>query len=355
MTTDGMKAIGAHFEGLLDGGLAGLPKDVKNGPPLTSEGPFGMGNPGQVERTGPDATKAIVPGGSTVVEMTRPKPGIYDEITDLTYHRLWTGACSSSFLKRMAESSPRHAQIERRMHRDTPSMRIGSALHCLLLRPHRFNELFAVTPLEINRRTKEGKAAYEQFLADAGDRQVLAPKELASAKLAAETAQRNKGVMQLLERCPRRELSVVAEYEGVLCKIRLDLAAMTLPVGGDLKSTGENATVSDFERAMANYDYDLQACLYMDVASVAGLELEHFAFAVVETAQIDDDGRPDRHTEAAVFRIDEESIAATRPWLRKLLAFYRQCEEAGVWPAYGEGITDVGQTEWRRKQLERVA
>jgi len=45
----------------------------------------------------------------------------------------------------------------------TASMQIGSLVHCLLLNPEDFDDLFIIMP-KINKRTKEGKAEHQSLL-----------------------------------------------------------------------------------------------------------------------------------------------------------------------------------------------
>ena len=45
----------------------------------------------------------------------------------------------------------------------TPAMVFGTVVHKMLLEPHTFDNEFAVAPL-VDRRTKDGKAAYQDFL-----------------------------------------------------------------------------------------------------------------------------------------------------------------------------------------------
>ena len=71
-----------------------------------------------------------------------------------------TSAISASGLK-LFMRSPAHyyaAYLDpNRVERQpTPAMRLGTATHCAILEPTRFNAEYAVIPESIDRRTKEG-------------------------------------------------------------------------------------------------------------------------------------------------------------------------------------------------------
>lgn len=55
---------------------------------------------------------------------------------------------------------------------DTDSILLGKVLHCLVLEPQTFNDKYISAP-ECDRRTKEGKAIYAQFLEQAKDKTVV--------------------------------------------------------------------------------------------------------------------------------------------------------------------------------------
>jgi hypothetical protein len=77
-------------------------------------------------------------------------------------------ALNQSLLKGILSVSPSHAEYLRLNPEETPALTFGSALHTLVLEPNEFNKRYAVLP-ECDRRTKEGKAIYEDFcLSNAG-------------------------------------------------------------------------------------------------------------------------------------------------------------------------------------------
>jgi exodeoxyribonuclease VIII len=82
----------------------------------------------------------------------------------ITFETLQERPLSFSSIKEFAKS-PRHYldYITKPRIPPTDAMKLGSAVHCMLLRPEMFNDEFAVAP-EINRRTNAGKEEWANFV-----------------------------------------------------------------------------------------------------------------------------------------------------------------------------------------------
>lgn len=79
-------------------------------------------------------------------------------------------ALNQSYLKDVNAVSPSYAEYRRLNPEETPALIFGSALHTLVLEPNDFNKRYAMLP-DCDRRTKEGKALFEEFaIANAGKR-----------------------------------------------------------------------------------------------------------------------------------------------------------------------------------------
>jgi hypothetical protein len=78
------------------------------------------------------------------------------------------------------------------------------------------------------------------------------------------------------------ELTIVwnDERSGLLCKARVDYYKP-----GHITDLKTAADASAFERAIANYDYDIQGAFYLDGARAAGLEAREFRLCAVESEQ----------------------------------------------------------------------
>jgi exodeoxyribonuclease VIII len=58
----------------------------------------------------------------------------------------------------------------------TPAMRWGTLVHTAILEPETMADTYVTAPA-VDRRTKEGKAAYEAFLAEWGSKEVITADE----------------------------------------------------------------------------------------------------------------------------------------------------------------------------------
>ncbi len=87
---------------------------------------------------------------------------------------------SYSSIKEFAKSPAHYIQYINSKKEPSKEMNLGSLLHCMLLYSQQFTEMFAVAP-DVDRRTKDGKAAWEQFVADAGDKIVVTGEDVDTA------------------------------------------------------------------------------------------------------------------------------------------------------------------------------
>lgn len=256
------------------------------------------------------------------------------------YHAI--EALSSTVARDLLSASPMHA-LHRKQHREeTQAMRLGTALHAAVLEPER--RMIAVAP-HVDRRTKEGKARYEEFLLSSEGKITLTAEqgELLSGMLCG--IRRCKSALALLEAAPTRELSLFARdpVTNVLCKARLDAISVPEKFIVDVKSTSGLATRGEFERTMSTRGYGFQAAFYMHVAALLGFEVDAFAFVVVES---------EFPHECAVFMLQPEVIDLYMPQVTKAMRTYARCIGKAEWPGYEDKVHEIGVPVWLRRQLE---
>ena len=256
------------------------------------------------------------------------------------YHAI--EALSSTVARDLLSASPRHA-LHRKQHREeTPAMRLGTALHSAVLEPER--RMIAVAP-DVDRRTKDGKAKYEEFLlANAGKITLTADQgDLLAGMLCG--IRRCKSALAMLEAAPTRELSLFARDPSinVPLKARLDAISVTEHFILDVKSTTEEATEHEFKQAIAKRGYGFQAAFYMHVAALLGYRVDAFVFVVVES-------KPPH--ECAVFMLQPEVIDLYMPQVTKVMRTYAQCVGKAEWPGYEDKVHEIGVPVWLRRQLE---
>jgi hypothetical protein len=190
-------------------------------------------------------------------------------------------AIGSTLLKKIASKSVLHALTEERS--ETPALILGSAIHCAVLEPEKFNSQYAVSP-KFDRRTKEGKVLAEAFELAAMGKTCLTEDQLEITKGVVESIKGHKIANGMLTG-GEAEYSYYAtdSVTGLELKCKPDFYNMNALI--DLK-TCQDASVDGFARACANFGYHLQAAYYLDVFNLAnGTELKEFYFVAVETSK----------------------------------------------------------------------
>lgn len=264
-----------------------------------------------------------------------PEVGIYPNVPYAEYAS-WP-AIRASFLATLSRRSPYHAWYDdSHPSKETDSLRVGRGLHSYILEPATFDTYWAIWQKQ-DRRTKQGKAAWEAFEAERGTRDWLDSDEFEEIKaLAAEV--RKQQCIELV--CGgAAEVSIVwtDKETGVLCKRRLDYHRndgwnhyIT-----DLKSTsdaGERAFAND----IAGYGYALAAAFSIDGWKALTGEDSLYTLLAVEK---------DYHI-AKVWEPDEQTIAAGRDDYRKALVVAAECLKTGKWEAYGESPSLIRAPAW---------
>lgn len=164
------------------------------------------------------------------------------------------------------DKSPEYFQYRKNNPMEpTPSLLFGQVAHKLLLEPEDFYTDFAVAPA-VDRRTRDGKAAWEEFLLTVGERKPVdaATYEQASDMIAA--ARMVPLVNELLDGDHEVPLFWTDPDTGVECKCRLDSMRRDdngVPVIVDYKTTND-ASYKGFSRDVYQYGYHLQSAMYSE-------------------------------------------------------------------------------------------
>lgn len=219
----------------------------------------------------------------------------------------------------------------------TPAMTLGSALHCLVLEPGKFEARYVVAPEGIDRRTKDGKAAWAEFEAGAKGKAILTAEQMEQAQGMAQAIQTSGVAQKMLALCDRREDTIHWEdsLTGLPCKGVIDAwGAKGFVV--DIKTT-DDASDRAFARAVANYQYHGQAAFYMDGLRENGREPKNFFFIVVEK-------NPPHGVRT--FMCGADMLSAGRGLYMRLLERHAECVAAGEWPGYPEEVAALELPAW---------
>lgn len=148
---------------------------------------------------------------------------------------------------------------------------VGSAYHCRILEPEKFDSTFAIYD-----GVKRGKV-YDQFVIDNEGKTILSEKQLEIVNFLEKANRGNKVAQRLLAK-GEPEVSLFHVLHGLRIKVRADWAMFEPIVCEktgevtqgtfimDLKSTtGNPKSKKDIQKKISSLNYDLSAALYMDV------------------------------------------------------------------------------------------
>lgn len=228
----------------------------------------------------------------------------------------------------------------------TPTQIFGSAFHKYVLEPDTFYAEYAVMP-KIDKRTKDGKAQFEAFAADCGERSIINEEDFATIKAMRDKLMSTKLAYRLLSGAKEQSVFWTDDWSGERCKCRPD--AIT-EIGGinvlvDLK-TCANASTESFARDAIKYGYDLQAAMYKIGCDIAFNRTHDFVFIAIE-----------RESPYAVniMQADEITIGLGRNKFRKYLDMYAECNRTNNWYGYNgadSAITVLTPPRWASIEIE---
>ena len=254
---------------------------------------------------------------------------------------------SASDLKRMVKSMALWKyEKDHPDENDNEVFQFGRAYHKLMLEPDDFDNEFVVSP-KFDRRTKEGKAAYEEFVKESEGKEVITE----------ETYQKLLEMQIALYNTPFVKLLIKGEHEksffwtdeksGVPCKCRPDSFGEIKGnyVCIDLKTT-QNAETQAFMRDAIKYGYDIQAAHYCE-----GLEIHYkkpFKFIFIAQEKT-------APYLVNVLEADAYFMAAGKEVKDVLLERYKECLEKDEWPGYMDesiGINSLSVPAWMKDSLD---
>ena len=254
---------------------------------------------------------------------------------------------SSSDLKRMMKSMATwkyyHDNPE---DGDTEALQFGRAYHKLMLEPDDFDNEFIVSP-KFDRRTKDGKAAYEEFLKKAEGKEVISE----------ETYQKLLEMQKALYDTPFVKLLIKGEHEksffwtdeksGIPCKCRPDSFGQIKDqyVAVDLKTT-KDAETDHFMRDALKLGYDIQAVHYCEGLETVYKKPFKFIFIAQEkTAPY----------LVNVLEADDLFMKSGRELRNSLLGQYKESLETGIYEGYmtkDGGINSLSVPKWLADNLD---
>ena len=188
---------------------------------------------------------------------------------------------SKSDLDLIAKSPLHYIASKGAPREQTPAMLLGSVVHKLVLEPDDFASEFMVAP-DCDKRTKEGKAQWAEFLAEVTDAHTIVDADAyETAHIIAASVKAHPVAAKLLQ-SGTAEQSFFWEQEGIKCKCRPDYLRADIKTAVDLKTT-QCSSPDEFTKSAYNYRYHVQAAWYLDGLRACGVNIENFIFIAVET------------------------------------------------------------------------
>lgn len=268
------------------------------------------------------------------------------------YHR--GEAVSKSQLDALDKSAFHFWSLHRDPNRPTnrvsnPAFALGSMTHTAILEPHDFDHRHVLAPV-CDRRTKEGKAVWAEFVAGLMPGQEAADPVMRSQALAMSESLRTVPILRHLLSAGEAEISAywTDPDSQVACRCRPD---WVVEDGDgvwilDIK-TARDASPEGFAKAILNYGYAKQDGFYSDgFAAASGKRVKGFIFGTVETTW--------PHA-AAAYQLTEEDRAWGKNLYRVNLATYAECMRTNIWPGYTNGqIQTLQLPAWATNNHEEI-
>lgn len=230
------------------------------------------------------------------------------------YHAI--DACSSSWLKvaRRGAIEFVHKKLNP-IEEKSDSLLVGDIVHSLVFPSTTpVTSEYMVIPDGIDRRTKEGKAAYAELEQD--PRQKISKKlydkahEIANHVLSVDLVRNIKDHSDSYN-----EVSGFFTNSGIDCKCRWDLINPHVGLILDLKTTANGTDQQSFAKTIAQYIYDQQAAWYVDAAERAYGKIFKFAFVVVST---------NAPYDVALYEADDQMLETGRQLYKENIELYKK-------------------------------
>ena len=229
----------------------------------------------------------------------------------------------------------------------TEAFRIGSAAHCAVLEPDQFWARYALRPDGIDRRTKDGKAAFAEFEAANVGKTVITQDEAGAVQEMTAAVQHHPLASQLLA-AGSPELSWRVEpVGGMALQCRTDWynsAGCELsggrPYVADLKTVEslDSDAFRNFERACFNFGYHRQAGFYLPlITEIIGSPVFNFFFIAVE--KVEPYG-------VAVYRLSDAATARGHDETITDLLRLQNCIKSEQWPNLPPDLREIGLPKW---------
>jgi len=228
------------------------------------------------------------------------------------------------------------------------SMALGSMVHTMILEPDSFKDRYRFKP-ECDRRTKEGKAIYAEFLDSLPERcEIVSSDDFAKATECVQSLIAHDDLKQILKATWESrivEKRIDFEIDGVDMRSKLDYLSLRAGVILDIKTT-KDASPDEFAKSILNYGYHRQAAIYREAVLKQHGVACRFMFAVVSTEQ---------PHEVAIYEPSESVMDDGYTEVVYLLREFKARSESGNWlSSWSNGIVPIELPKWYKPVFYEV-
>lgn len=211
--------------------------------------------------------------------------------------------------------------VKRTHPRETSdALEFGTAFHCAVLEPERFDAQYVVPP-KFNRRSNAGKDEEAAWLSANAGKTPIDAADLETLRRMQASVLDNPRARQYVEQALHRERGIkwTCFETGLALRARPDIVGPGYVV--NLK-TCRGILPHEFRRAVRDHRYDAQAALDIEaVAALTSAEFQHVLIAVEKTAP----------WECAVYRLTGDPLLNGRNWLTRVRTALRASREFDHW------------------------
>ena len=265
-------------------------------------------------------------------------------MTDKEYRK--HPAISRSELFKMCDSPEKFKFYKDNEVEITPSLLFGQLFHKMVLEPETLFDEFVIEP-KVDKRTKEGKALYADFLENAKDKKAVPPDMFKKAEEMTLKLLKDKTAVNILKGKHEVPFFWKDKETGEECKVRVD----SLYEQGDTNiivdlKTASKADTGSFSRDAVKFGYDFQSGFYKEGVDICTGKKHLFVFLVIEK---------EPPYSINVLEADELFIKRGNLLFHDMLKLYHKCRESNNWYGYrGEDnkIQMLNLPNYLAKELE---
>ena len=223
---------------------------------------------------------------------------------------------------------------------ESDALSLGSLVHAVVLEEEYVKDMYAIMP-KIDRRTKAGKLAYDDFMQINSDRVICKQEDWDLAMKMRDSVRSHPAAAPLFKRKGQVEQTLTWRDPdtGVDCKGRIDLLlpgkGRQKPMIVDLKTTQDAGP--KFANSIAKFGYHTQAAFYKD--GMEHGEKKNCGFCIIAVEKTPPYA-------VGVYLLDGQAVEQGRKNYKRVLTQWAECVASGNYPAYSLSPETLSLPDW---------